>query len=383
MSNTARMEEKLSFYQRAYEESHEQLKLVRNKVGENEELLHKSLFSLADEFLGSDLSDDEKDLLQKQFGFSFSEYDRKFTQQLKDLESQHELMENDPRTKEYLEMVITPDLDFVLKLEQDETFNYLVEQNFHNNSFQNEPYFEIWGLKYQPRFWKYKSVANKKAKEFKFENYIEMFQIWSSLRVTFESLIGDKKVEVAVKEAEAIQSKMDEIKAQIDQIPTLYLEDTKSGLAKLLYISDESKFEVFSNQEQVQNALSFRQSWNEMKTSQEDLTHRMNAIMENITQVEKLLQAAQRGIIDLNSPSFEDFYNNENPTAPVYQLIPEHEWDDLKQAFADKGIELGERKRYEKVQTKISVDEKRQLLDKYGVKEGEIFIDETLVGKKK
>lgn len=381
MSNP--LNEKLSFYQRAYETSSQEYKTNEKSYAENEKNLQKALFALADEFLGVDLSQEEKELLEGRFGFSFSEFDRKYSEQKQILISEQTQMENDPRTKEYLEMVITPDLDFVLKMENDETFNYLISENFHTTSFLNEPYFELFGLKYQPRFWKFKQVANKKAKEFRFETYVEMLQTWSTLRATFKSLIGDKRVEVAVKEAEAIQTKIDEIKTKIDAIPALYLEDTKTAFSKTLLLADEEKFSVFTRQEQAVSALQLRTVWKEEKENRERLADRMNAIMENITHVEQLISAAEQGLLDIHSAALSAFYQNNDPAAPVFKLIPEHEWDTLKEAFSKKGITLNERKNYEKVETKLSNEKKEELLRRYNVEEGEIFIDESLMGTTK
>lgn len=383
MRNPSRLDEKFQFYQRAYDESSRQLKENESYLAQQEIDLKKSLFALADEFLGTDLSNEERSLLQDTFGFSFSEFDRKYEDKKRRLASEQYEMESDPRTKEYLEMVITPDLDFVLKLENDETFNFMIAENFHNTRFVNEPYFEIFGMKYQPRFWKFKKVAQKKAAEFRFSSYVEMIDTWNNLRSTFESLIGDKRVEIAVQEAEAIEAKLNDIKEKINALPLLHLEDTKTSFAKSLQLASEDKFSVFENQEQVKAALVLRSAWSETKSSRDSVSERMNSIMENISRVEELIYAVDRGQLDVNSPVLTDFYNNTDPTASVFKLIPEHEWEEIKTAFASKGISLGDRGSYTKVETKITTEQKEKIFEKYDVTEGEIFIDEDLVKTKK
>lgn len=48
----------------------------------------------------------------------------------------------------------------------------------------------------------------------------------------------------------------------------------------------------------------------------------------------------------------------------------------------DKGIKLKSRENYSVAKTKLSKEEKEAKLKKYGVKEGEIFFDEKLIGKR-
>lgn len=162
-------------------------------------------------------------------------------------------IKEDDRYKEYLRLLISEDHELAVELEDDEVFTYLIEQNFHNDKFRNEPYIEFWGFVYQPRFWKFRKYANKKAKEFGFENYEAMFKLWESLRINFKSLIGDKKIKVVLKECEELERQIKNLEEQIFNIPLQYLKDLKENLTEMFKVIPAEKLDVFEDREEVNN----------------------------------------------------------------------------------------------------------------------------------
>jgi prefoldin subunit 5 len=382
MSLIEKLDERSRFYQNSYslasKESNENLKVLK----ETESILKTNVFNLADQYLGEDLSEEEKKLLDAHFGFNFIDIDKKFKKIALERQTSIEKMKDDPRYKEYLELDIADNLEMVIILENNETFNYLIQENFHNEEFVNEPYFEIFNIKYQPRFWKFKKFANKLAKEVKFKDYKEMFEIWFNLRMSFKSLIEDKRVEDVIKETEELEAKIKTFEEKLSQISLEYLADVKSRFAEILLTVDEKKFSIFNHQDEVNNLVSMKQDFSAAKKSQEALSARLNLIMDNLNKVEEMIAAAENNGFDENDANFSNFFANTDPTTPIHQLIPDMDWDGLKRAFADKGISLKNKENYTKVVTEISNEEKENLLNKYGVKEGEIFIDETLAKKR-
>lgn len=381
MHTIDKLNERLTFYQNAYNETSKDLKKVQKQINKDEPFFRQCCYNLIDTAIGEDLSPEERDLVENHFGLNLADLDKKYAKVKENKEKEIAKIKEDDRYKEYLRLLISEDHELAVELEDDEVFTYLIEQNFHNDKFRNEPYIEFLGFVYQPRFWKFRKYANKKAKEFGFENYEAMFKLWESLRINFKSLIGDKKIKVVLKECEELERQIKNLEEQIFNIPLQYLKDLKENLTEMFKVIPAEKLDVFEDREEVNNVISLREELNKNKELSFSLSDRLNAIMENINNVEKLISAVERGYV-INEEKFNKFFTNTDPTIPVFELIPENEWASIEKAFAEKGIKLKSRENYSVVKTKLSQDEKEALLKEYGVKEGEIFFDKNLVGKK-
>lgn len=381
MKSINKLNEKLTFYQNAYNETSLNLKKVQNDIKKEEPFFRQCCYNLIDTAIGEELSPDERLLVENHFGLNLADLDKKYDKAKRLKEKEIAKIKEDDRYKEYLRLLISEDHELAVELEEDEVFNYLIEQNFHNDKFVNEPYIEFLGFVYQPRFRKFKKYANKKARELGFEDYMSMFKLWESLRINFKSLIGDKKIKDVLAECEVLENQIKEFEEQILNIPREYLKDLKENLTEMFKIIPAEKLQVFDDTEEVNNVISLRKSLNKNKEMFSSLNDRLNVIMDNITNVEKMISAVERGYV-INEEKLNKFFNNTDPTIPVFELIPESEWSSIEKAFADKGIKLKSRENYSVAKTKLSKEEKEAKLKKYGVKEGEIFFDEKLIGKR-
>ncbi len=382
MSNLDRLYERFNFYKNTYQETKSEVFELEEETLKIKEDLEFNYFNLVDTFLGEEFTEEERKTVEVHFGLNLIDLDKKYRQIKRDFESEIKEIKEDPVYKEYLHIVITDDLDYAIKLENDEVFLYLIDQDFHNEQFKNEPYFELFGLKYQPRHWKFSKFANKKAKEMGFNNYGDMFKLWQDLRATYESLIGEDKIEDVVKESKRLKQEIKDIEDKILNIPSDFLQEVKTRLVEILFIINDSKFNIFGKTEEVNNILSIRKEFNLTKNGYEKQKSRLDILFDNLNKVEQLITAAENGNINIEDNKFEKLLSNTDPTIPIFELIPESEWVDIKKAFEDKGIKMKNKDDYTVVKTKVTAKQKKELLKKYNVKEGEIFIDPDLVGKR-
>lgn len=253
MHTIDKLNERLTFYQNAYNETSKDLKKVQKQINKDEPFFRQCCYNLIDTAIGEDLSPEERDLVENHFGLNLADLDKKYAKVKENKEKEIAKIKEDDRYKEYLRLLISEDHELAVELEDDEVFTYLIEQNFHNDKFRNEPYIEFLGFVYQPRFWKFRKYANKKAKEFGFENYEAMFKLWESLRINFKSLIGDKKIKVVLKECEELERQIKNLEEQIFNIPLQYLKDLKENLTEMFKVIPAEKLDVFEDREEVNN----------------------------------------------------------------------------------------------------------------------------------
>lgn len=402
MNDQFKIQERLEFYQNSYTGSKRELDSIRKKQAEVEKEFKKAAFNLVDEKLGETIDLEEKDFVEKKLGISLNELDKTYKKFEERRLFEVSEIEKKAAYKEYLNLIIEQDHQVAVTLEDDEMFNYLLKENFHNSSFRNEPYFEIGPFRYQPRYWKFKKFANKRAKELGFENYEEMFATWKNLRIKFKSLVeipkerevslseekgidilvmNNRKIKDVILEGERLEKDIEKIKQEILKIPEMYLKDLKDKIAGVLLYIEEDRLSVFEDIAIKQNVISIRKNLLSLNEKIGLLDERLNLIMNNITNVEKLLLAVEKGA-NIQASQLDRFYSNEDPAIPVFELIDDFDWNEIERAFAQKGIVLNKKENYSVVNNKITEIEKSDLLKKYNVQEGEVFIDESLVGQR-
>lgn len=376
-SQLNKLNERLDFYMKAYEETSNDLKPSKSKYITIEKEINTEAKNILDEAIPEPLNDNQIDSLEKEYQMNLDDIIFNHEEIKHNYIKEEENLKSDSRYKEYLNLLINDDLELVSQMEKDEAFAYLIEQNFSTADFENQPYFSIFGFKYQPRLWKFKKVADKKAKEFGISSFDEMYQLWKGLRINYQSLIGNKKIADVIKECEDIENKIKALNTAVEDYLSPRREDIINGIIQRIKIVDipeqvKSKFS---------NLLPLLKEFNEVSEQVANLENRNTIIMNNVNTVEKMISLAEEGNLVLDEKSAEAFFNNPNPDTPIYEMISNEEWSSIKQALEDKGIKTTSKSKYSVVRKQISKEEKEDLLKKYNVKEGEIFIDPDLVNQ--
>ncbi|MHC1722352.1 MAG: hypothetical protein AB9836_04000 [Aminipila sp.] len=370
-----KLNERLDFYMKAYEETSNDLKPSKSKYITIEKEINTEAKNILDEAIPVPLNDNQIDSLEKEYKMNLDDIISNHEEIKSNYIKEEENLKSDSRYKEYLNLLINDDLELVSQMEKDEAFDYLIEQNFGTAGFENQPYFSIFGFKYQPRLWKFKKIADKKAKEFGISSFDEMYQLWKGLRINYQSLIGNKKIADVIKECEDIENKIKALNKAVENYLNPRREDIINAIIQRIKIVDipeqlKSKFS---------NLLPLLKEFNEVSEQVATLENRNTIIMDNVNKVEKMISLAEEGNLVLDEKSAEAFFNNTNPETPIYEMISDEEWSSIKQALEDKGIKTTSKSKYSVVRKQISKEEKENLLKKYNVKEGEIFIDPELI----
>ncbi|QHI73850.1 hypothetical protein [Aminipila terrae] len=376
-SQLDKLNERLDFYMKAYDETSGDLKSSKSRYTTIEKEINTEAQNILDEVVPDPLSDNQIDSLEKEYQMNLDDIISKHEEIKSNYIKEGENLKSDSRYKEYLNLLINDDLELVSQMEKDEAFVYLIEQNFGTDYFENQPYFIIFGFKYQPRFWKFKKVADKKAHEFGISSFDEMYQLWKGLRINYQSLIGNKKIADVIKECEEIESKIKSLNKAVEDYLNPRRDDIINAIIQRIKITDvpeqvKSKFS---------NLVPILEEFNEVSKQVSNLENRNTIIMNNVNGVEKMITLAEQGNLVLDEKSAESFFNNSNPETPIFEMISNEEWTSIKKALEDKGIKTTSKSKYSVVRKQISQEEKDDLLKKYNVKEGEIFIDPDLVNQ--
>lgn len=326
------------------------------------------------EVLDSEQIQKLEDTYQMSFDNVITEHEKLREANIAELES----LKLDERYKESLNLIINDDLKLVAKMEEDEVFSYLIDENYGTDDFKNDPFIFFLGLKFQPRYWKFKRIADKKAKEFGMATFEEMHTLWEGLRINYKSLEGNKKLSAVLEECKMIEEKIKYLEKAIQDYLITRRKGIMDAVVQRVKMVDTKVVEArFSN---IMPLLAKYRSLGEEVYKLQDSK---SVIMENINAVEKMTSLAKQGKLQLSRTSKEKFFNNQNPATPILEIITDAEWKAITQALAEKGIKTSSKSNYKVYSKSISQDEKEAILKKHQVKEGEIFIDPKLVGKKK
>lgn len=365
-----RLYDRYDFYKGAYNETIKERKKSEKELIKLEGMLNTEAFNIFNEIIDKVLSVVIKNQLETDYKINIDDIEAEFSEVKKRKENEIEKLKEDDRYIEYLQLIINNDLNMVMDLEKNEIFQYLIKENFHNDNFYNEPYISIWKFEYQPRYWKFKKAANELAKSFGIINHETMFKVWGDLRSAYRSLIGDKRVIDVIEECKDIDNKIKKLEQEIIDLPSLYRKDVILRLVEVIKVTEIRDY-------RFSNLIPIKAEYVAIKGGLQKLSDRENAIMENLSSVEKIILATEKGAI-FDESKFSKFFENTDPTTPVFELIPEVEWDDIREAFEKAGIKLGDRRNYSVVKTELSKEQEDYYLKKYNVKEGEIFFDKDL-----
>lgn len=376
------LKEKLKFYKDAYRKESRNKDKNEEELRNNRELYYLNATNFFKSYFNTIIDDTEKKFIEDNYGVNIGDIDEMFVDKKVKLDEKINEIKNDVRYKEYVKLQIDDNLDIVERLEDDEVFDYLIDQNFHNEKFVNEPYFNILGFEFQPRYWKFKKYANKKAREFGFVDYKHMFELWKNLRLAYESLIGDKKIAKVIEEYKQLENRLKKYENEIENLPIAYSEEVIKRVVKTIENLDTEKLFYIQDTE-YDAVIQLKKSIDLLKERQKTLENRIDILLKNIDRAEEMIAAAERGKLKIDESIMKKFIENNDPYIPVFEIIPEKEWVEIKKAFEDKGIKLkADRTKYSVVRRKLSPEEKERKLKEYGVKEGEIFIDKNLVGRR-
>jgi hypothetical protein len=373
-----RLYERLEFYRKAYEDASGQVEKMRAELDKSEKLLCTGTANTLDETIPKQLLEEAVNGIEQQYGVELNDIACKCAGLVEKSREEIQAKKSDSRYKEYLHLVMDEDLKTVIDLERDEVFSCLIEQDFHNEHFRNEPFLQIFGYKYQPRFWKFAAIADKKAKELGLDSYQAMFKLWENLRINYKSLAEDQKITDIMDQCKGIEAEIKALEERIDQMPVLYRSEVITRLVEFIKTQPAG----YLGKVGMTGLMSLQEQFSSLQKTFTGLSERVNQIMSNISSVEKMVEVYELEGKVRDEKVYESFFHNEDPAVPVFTLIPEEEWKEIERAFAQKDIKLKSRENYTVVRTKISRGEKEALLNQYGVKEGEIFVDEALKGKK-
>lgn len=376
-NQTEKLNERLDFYMKAYNETSDDLNLSESEKTKLEKAIDSECRNILEETVPNPLADNQFDSLEKEYQINLDDIAIKHEKLKNDYIKEKESLKSDSRYKEYLNLLINDDLKLVSTMENDEVFAYLMEQKFGTDDFKNEPCIAIWKFKYQPRFWKFKKIADKKAREFGVASFDEMHKLWSGLRINYKSLIENKKITEIIKECEEIENRIKDLDKAVTDYLISRREDIINAITQRIKLTDVSALDLSKFSNLIPLLEKFIASSEEVTS----LQNRKTVIMNNINTVEKMISLAEEDHLALDEKSFDTFFRNTNPETPIFELIGDVEWITVKQALEDKGIKTSAQANYSVVRKKISKEEKEDILKRHNVKEGEIFIDQNLVNR--
>lgn len=369
-----KLNERLDFYMKAYEETSEMVKQLNNEKKDIENEIQIEAMNILNETVENPLLDEHLDALEKEYQMNLDDIVADFEKKKLSDASEIKSLKEDSRYKEYLGILINDDLKMVVQMEKDEVFEYLVEQNFGTDGFVNEPIVKILGFKFQPRYWKFKSIADKKAKEFGMSSYAEMLELWNGLRVNFKSLIGNKTIKEILTECESIETKI----KQLEEAILNYLTPRREAVINAMIERIKMNNDTVRNNLKFTNLLPLLESFKNKSEQFMSSDARRTSIMDNIGIVEGMIGMMNEGKLTLSDQSNAEFFANTNPETSITEMVSNSEWESIKKMLDKKGIATSSKENYTVVRNKISEQSKKEYLEKYNVAEGEIFIDENL-----
>ncbi|QOX65729.1 hypothetical protein FRZ06_21445 [Anoxybacterium hadale] len=372
-----KLNDRLSFYMKAYAETMDELKLPESEKSKVEQEIDSESKNILDETIPDPLDNSRIDSLEKEYQMNLDDIVTKHEELKNKYIEEKESLQSDSRYKEYLNLIINDDLKLVEKMENDDVFDYLLNQKFGTVEFENEPCIIFIKFKYQPRFWKFKKIADKKANEFGIDSFEEMYHLWSGLRINYKSLVGNKKMSDVIGESELIEKRIKDLDVAINSYLTSRRQDIINTIIRRIKMVDVVAFD----KTKFSNLIPLLEKYNGIAQHIRGLQNRKTVIMQNINTVEKMIILAEQGRFVLDKKSTDAFFNNTNPVTPIFEMITEAEWSSINKALVRKGIKTTSKDNYSVVRKTISEKEKKAILEKYNVKEGEIFIDSNLVSK--
>ncbi len=373
------LEKKLEFYQQAYQTISGLL--IKDK--EAFDGLSKQFEAFSKEVTGKWIGisvEPEEEVFLNQIGISTQKAKEELEKRIKERMDKIANYEADARYREYLELSIAPELDVVKNLEQNEVFNYFLAEGFNDPAtFINKPRIDFRFFVYEPRKWKFEKAANELAKIFYFENYQEMFQTWATLRQSFDSLLNNQKFAEVIAQCEVMRKEVETLKEKNKQVETEEIEIYIGKITGLMQsLQEQSLLKIFT-QDETHIIQDLKERMARTQKSVETQQNDSSIILKNMDFIEQTIEKFD--FIKWNKISEEDQNKIISAPAnePIFKIIPEAEWEDIKIAFAKKGIDLnGDRKDYTMTETDLTEEEREKLMKKYNVKVGEVFFDESL-----
>ena len=278
---------KLDFYQKAYQEELNQAKLTRLSLEELKVDLNNYTQEKITDWLGNDLDEQEKNTI-KQMGVSLNSIFEEIDKSRNIIPRAIENIRNGEFYQKYLEMTINHDFSLIFELEDDQTFNYLISENFHNNKFKNSPRIKIPFLGVlQPRFKKFAKIAQVVSKRHNFEAYEQMFSTWQTMRDAFKEILGDKKISEAKAKFELIQ---EEIKQKNNELNNLAHKEMSLIIDKVTgFIINAESFSISALLKQELDYIKSQKEKIRIKDQSLILAQNtVNQIMNNMSLIQEL-----------------------------------------------------------------------------------------------
>lgn len=377
-NNELILNNRLNFYMQAYNETNSNLEVIEKEKNEFELQIHTNAKSILNDLIPITLDNKDIHAMEKTYHMEL-DYMVDLHENLREKNIREKCdLEKDSRCTEYLEILINDDMKYVSKMESDEVFAYLIDTNFGTDKFINEPYINLLGKAFQPRHWKFKGVADKKAIEFGFSNFDEMRKLWSDLRVNYNSLKGNKKISDVMDEYNSITLRIKELEHSIEN----YLDIRRDAVIDSIIERCKVDPKTINDKPPLDEVVIMLEKLDDLKNNIAGLEERKDQIMDNISVVENMISLASQKNLNISPKALKSITFVKDPSIPIEELVGPTEWISLKAALNKKGIKTSSRKNYSIVKTKISNTEKQRLLKKFDVKEGEIFIDPKLKKRK-
>lgn len=371
--------DKLDFYQKAYEREVGRAKEVRLSLEKTKTELNSYVHEKIDLWLGEDLDASEKTAIQE-MGISLDTIFKNIQERRTKIPEEIEAIRKSEFYQKYLKMTINYDYSLIFRLEDDETFRYMVIEDFHNDEFRNRPSFKIplFGT-YQPRYWKFAKVANKVAKRHDFENYETMFATWKTFRDIFSEIIEEN---TPVKDTKAKFEKLQaEIKAKNDELNQLAQQEMERVVDKVsAFVVNAEKLSISSLDA---NEITFI---NTNKAQIQKDSENLKVLDETVNQIMKNMGYVQQLSVDANKlaqnpelkPKLESILEVQDPTQNLFEILTMEQYNKAMDAFKAYDKKHFQEAKVHQDQAKYNVtdltpEQIQYLMKKYNVQEGEAF----------
>ena len=374
----AKFLDKLDFYQNAYQEELNQAKAIRLTLEELKLDLNNYTQEKITDWLGKDLDEEERNTIE-QMGVSLNTIFEEIEKARNIIPREIDNIRNGQFYQKYLEMTINHDFSLIYELEDDQTFNYLISKNFHNNQFDNRPKIKIPFLgTFQPRYKKFAKIAQLVSQRHSFESYIQMFSTWQTMRDAFKEVLGENKISDAKVKFKRLQ---EEIKQKNQELNNLAHKEMSLIIDKVSgFIINAKKFSLSTLLQEEINYIDTQKEQIRIKDQNLILAQNtINQIMNNMALIQEISLNAHKVSDNQNiMQKLKHILEVKDPGQDLYEILTMEEWQIALDAFKayDEEHFKSAKVHYDEAKysvTDLTPEQIQYLMKKYNVKEGEAF----------
>ena len=369
------LKEKLKFYKQRYEKISLLYENAFKDVSSKENYLKDLIYNSNRNFIGEKLDDEEIKLFFS-YGVDIMGIEQEVLNMGRDYKNKIKDIQKEEWYKQVLKMIIHEEFKIIEELEKDETFRFLIDENFHNPDLFDKGN-KFWILGY-PKLNKYKKYSNKVAKRNNFKSFEELINVWKSFRYSFENIIGDSKIIEIKNKYKAVNNKIVKLQALVERLPEIKKKKVIQELTDFIFNSNEDTFEHFT-EEIIAQVSTLKKEIKSLIESMKEFSNNMTIIMGNITMIDDMIlnfnviknnkELNNKIVVALNNLN----YDSDNLDA----YFPKEEWEEIKNIFKKEKLDFEKKNNTKiKVENTHVTDNKSKIdiiMKKYGVKEGEPF----------